>query len=109
MKKMGMQDNTLCDIMAQVKLITAKKDSTYPSMEETSLAEDLAKVSRKMKIMRKSDDSLLDKDDITAQISTARPVGFKSKRVLQGECCCQEHCNLAMHFSAIEVREVEEA
>ena len=73
-----------------------------------------------MKIMRKSDDSLLDIDDITAQISTARPVGCKSKKVLQGECCCQEQFNLAMHFSAqvklttyekqtMEVRELEQA
>ena len=40
------------------------------------------------------------------------------KRAQQGECCCQEHCNLAMHHSAqvkltiyekqaMELREVE--
>ena len=69
------------------------------SIEETCLDEDLAELSRKMKIMRKQDESLLDNDDITAQISTARPVGCKSKRALQGECCCQEHCKLTMHFS----------
>ena len=39
-------------------------------------------LSRKMKITRKSDDSLLDIDDITAQISTDRTVGCKSKRAL---------------------------
>ena len=84
------------------------------SIEETSLAEDLAELSRKMKIMRKSDDSLLDIDDITAQISTARPVGCKTKRTLQGECCCQKHCIMGMHISpqvelAVEMREVAQA
>ena len=77
-----------------------RKLSKIFSMWETYLAEDLAELSRKMKVMRKSDDSLLDKDDITAQISTVRPLGCKSKRVLQVERCCQEQCNLAMHFNA---------
>ena len=45
------------------------------SMEETNLAEDLAELSKKMKFMRKPDFSLLDLDDITTQISTARPEG----------------------------------
>ena len=50
------------------------------------MADDLAQLSRKMQLMRKQDESLLDIDDITAQISTARPVGCESKRALQGEC-----------------------
>ena len=107
-------------------------DSTYPryteravrklikifSIEEPNFAEDLAELSKKMKFMRTPDDSLLDLDDITAQIFTARPEGCKSKRAQQGECCCQEHCNLAIHHSAqnkptiyekqaMELREVE--
>ena len=80
----------------------------------------MAELSRKMKLMRKQEESLLDIDDITAQVSTARPMGEKSKRMLHGECYCQEHCNLGMHISsqvklaiyekeAIEMREVAQA
>ena len=64
------------------------------------MADDLAELSRKMKLIRKQDEWLLDIDDITAKVSTGRPVGCKSKRTFQGECCCQEHCNLAMHISS---------
>jgi hypothetical protein len=53
-----------------------------------------------MRLMRKQDGSLLDIDDITTQVSTARPVVCKSKETLQGECCCPEHCDLAMHISS---------
>ena len=84
------------------------------------MADDLAQLSRKMQLMRKQDKSLLDIDGITAQVSTARPIGGKSKRTLHGECCCQEHCNLAMHIScqvklaiyekeAVQMREVAQA
>ena len=65
--------------------------------------------------MRNPDDSLLDLDDITAQISTAKPEVCKSKRVLQGEYCCHEYCNLvkvkltAYEKEAMEVREMEQA
>ena len=75
------------------------------------MADDLAQLSRKMQLMRKQDESLLDIDGITAQVSTARPIGGKS---------CQEHCNLAMHIScqvklanyekeAVQMREVAQA
>ena len=53
------------------------------------MADDLAELSRKMKLIRKQDKRLLDIDDITAQVSTARPVGCK--RMLQGDCSCQDH------------------
>ena len=39
------------------------------------MADDLAELSRKMQLMRKQDESLLDIDDINAQVSTARPIG----------------------------------
>ena len=39
------------------------------------MADDLAELSRKMKLMRKQDESLLDIDDLTDQVSTARPMG----------------------------------
>ena len=81
-------------------MIPPIQDTQIFSIEETNLAEELAELSKKMKVMRKSDDSLLDLDDINAQIFTARPEGCKSKRALYGECCCQEYCNLAKHFSA---------
>jgi hypothetical protein len=67
------------------------------SMEETNLTEDLAELSKKMKFMKTPDNSLVDLDDITAQVFIAKPEGCKSKRALQGECCCKEHCTLAMH------------
>ena len=46
--------------------------------------------------------------------------GGKSKRKLHGDCCCQDHCNLAMNISskvwlaiyekeAFELREVAQA
>jgi hypothetical protein len=64
------------------------------------VADDLAELSRKMKLIRKQDERLLDIDDITAKVSTGRPVGCKSKRTFQGECCFQEHCNPALHISS---------
>ena len=84
------------------------------------MADDLAELSRKMQLIGKQDESLLDIEDITTQVSTARPIRGKSKRTLHGKCCCQEHCNLAMHISsqvklaiyekeAVQMREVAQA
>ena len=53
-----------------------------------------------MKFMRTPDDSLVDLDGIAAQVFITKPEGCKSKRAQQGECCCKEHCNLTMHYSA---------
>jgi hypothetical protein len=52
-------------------------------VEETNLAEDLADLSKKMRHMRTPEVSLLDLDDITAQVFTAKPEGCKSKRAQQ--------------------------
>jgi hypothetical protein len=48
-------------------------DKDIQHILETSLAEYLAELGRKMKITRKHEDSLLDIDGITAQVSIARP------------------------------------
>jgi hypothetical protein len=60
----------------------------------------MSELSKKMTLMRRQAHSLVDMDDITAQVSTAKPVKFKSKGALQGKCCCQEHHNLASHINA---------
>ena len=50
------------------------------SVEETNLAEDLADLSKKMKLMITLDVSLLDLDDLTAQVFMAKPGSCKNKR-----------------------------
>ncbi len=97
------------------------QDSTYPryteravrklvkifSIEEDSLADDLAELGKKFEHFKKAGNSLLDVDDITAQVMDPRPEGRRcgpkpekceTRRSQQGECCCQEHCNLTMHY-----------
>ena len=58
------------------------------SIEETNLAEDLAELSKKMKFIKTPGASLVDLDDITAKVFTAKPEGCKSKRAQQGKCSC---------------------
>jgi hypothetical protein len=53
-----------------------------------------------LSVFTRLDESLLDIDDITGQVSAARPIGGKSEGMLHRECCCQEHCNCAMHISS---------
>ena len=97
------------------------KDFTYPryteravrrlikifSIEEDSLADDLAELGKKFEHFKKAKNSLLDVDDITAQVmdprpenrrSGPKPENCKTKKAKQGECCCQEHCNLTSHY-----------
>ena len=106
-------------------------DSTYPryteravrklikifSIEEDSLADDLAELGKKFEHSKKAENSLLDVDDITAQVMDPRPEGRRcgpkpedceTKRAQQGECCCQEHCNLTMHYHGNQAMEVFE-
>ena len=40
----------------------------------------------------------MDVDDINAQVVYPKPENCESKRAQQGECCCQEHCNLTSHY-----------
>ena len=62
--------------------------------------------------------SLLDVDDLTAQVFMAKPRSCKNKRTQKGECCCEQQCLLMMHHStqtkmeicerdAVELGEVE--
>ena len=98
------------------------QDSTYPmctdravrrlikifSVEDGSLAEDLAEIAKKYEPFKQAEDSLEDGDDITAQVvEKPRPGGRRAgpkpqdcvtKKTQQGECCCQEHCNLTVHY-----------
>ena len=69
-------------------------------MEETNLAEDLADLSKKMKLLRTPDVNLVDVDSLRAQVFIAKPRKCKNKGTHQGECCCEQHCCLAMHHSA---------
>ena len=103
---------------AEQKLSLTKEgrdtDSTYPryteravrrlikifSIEETNIAEDLADLSKKMKLLRTPDVSLVDVDSLTAQVFMAKPRSCKNKRTQKGECCCEQHCLLVMHHSA---------
>jgi hypothetical protein len=64
------------------------------SVEETNLEKDLADLSKKMKLMRTPDVSLLDLDDTTAQVFMAKPKGCKSKKAQKGDCCCEEPADL---------------
>jgi hypothetical protein len=117
------------------------QDSTYPryteravrrlvkifSIEEDSLADDLAELSKKFQADKETENDLVDLDAIAAEVMDPRPEGrragpkpewCKAKNKMQGECCCQEHCNLTKHYDghvkmeiiekeAIEVFEVE--
>jgi hypothetical protein len=38
--------------------------------------------------------------NITVQVSTSRPEKCEGRRYAQGECCCQDHCEVNMHYSA---------
>ena len=91
----------LDDITVQISTASAQvKLTTYMVVmmveqaefddEETNLAEDLAELSKKMNFMKTPDDSLVDLDDITAQVFTAKPECCKSKRAQQGKCCSKD-------------------
>ena len=67
----------------------------------------LAELGKKFEHFKKAENSLLDIDDITAQVMDPRPEGRRfgpkpehcvSKRAQQRECCCQEYCNLTSHY-----------
>jgi hypothetical protein len=70
---------------------SARKLIKIFSIEETSLAEDMAELSRKM-----TDAAA----NITVQVSTSRPEECEGRRYAQGECCCQDHCKLSEHHTA---------
>ena len=50
------------------------------SVKKTNLAEDLAELSKKMKLLRTPDVSLVDVDSLTAQVFMAKPRSCKKKR-----------------------------
>ena len=50
------------------------------SVEETNLAEDLADLSKKMKLLRTPDVSLVDVDSLSTQVFMAKPRSCKNKR-----------------------------
>jgi hypothetical protein len=88
------------------------------SVEETNLAEELADLSKMMKLLRRPYVNLLDADNLTAQVFMAKPRSCKNKRTKKGECCCKQHCLRMMHHitqtkleicerDAVELGEVE--
>jgi hypothetical protein len=63
------------------------------SIEETSLAEDMAELGRRMKLTDAA-------ANITVQVSASRPEKCEGRRYAQGECCCQDHCKWSEHHTA---------
>ena len=64
------------------------------SVKKSHLTEDLAELGNKMKLPRAPDVSLVDVENLTAQVCMAKPKSCKNKRTQKGECCCEQHCLL---------------
>ena len=69
------------------------------SIEEDSLADNLAELSKKFQAFKETENNLVDVDAIAAKVMDSMPEGrragtkpewCKAKNKMQGECCCLE-------------------
>jgi hypothetical protein len=90
---LGKSDNQPNSTFPRYTKRSARKLIKIFSIEETSLAKDMAELSRKMKLTDAA-------ANITVQVSTSRPEKCEGRRYAQGECCCQDHCKLSEHHTA---------
>ena len=64
------------------------------SIEDASLAEDMAEFEQKMK---KMPDSFIDADELAGMVNIVAPKNCKLKKSKLDTCCCEMHCKLSFH------------
>jgi len=75
---------------------TIRKIVKIFSVEDASLAEDMAEFTQKMK---KMPGNFIDADELASTVNIVAPRNCKLKKSKLDTCCCEMHCQLSFHHN----------